>query len=228
MKNLCAILLGVTASGAMAQGASWQPVDSIRASAERVAREHFEQPGQQLRVHSNLDPHLQLPRCERSLEARVQNASGSALTTAIACAAPSTWTVYVVVQVSREAEVLVLNRPLMAGEIVTAGAVSLHRQEIGDLAYGFLGNPQDAIGMATRHAMPAGAVLGTADLAAPRLVKRGQPVTLVSHAGALMVRAEGKALADGAAGEYIAVENLNSRRVVRGRVHSDQEIYIDL
>lgn len=225
MKTLIALLALV--APALVSAAQWQDVASVREAAESLARERFATNGQELVVRASLDPRLQLPACAQKLSARVQNTGGAALTAAVSCAQPSTWTLYVPVQVSRIAQVLVLNRAVMAGEVLSADAVSLRRQEIADLGYGFITQPDRVIGQTARRALAAGAVLGLADLAAPNLVKRGQPVTLVSRAGAITVRVDGKALGDGAAGDYISVQNLNSRRVVRGKVRSQGEVDVD-
>jgi flagellar basal body P-ring formation protein FlgA len=185
-------------------------------------------PGERLRASATLDPQLRLPACAAPVEARVHQQSGNALTAALSCAAPAPWTVYVVVQVSRQAEVLVLTRPLLAGEPVTAEAVARRTREVADLPYGFLSSPEAALGRVARRALPAGAVLAPADLAAARVVRRGQPVTLVSRSGPLEVRAQGTAQADGAVGEHIQVQAANSRRLVRGRIRSGQEVEVDL
>ena len=133
-----------------------------------------------------------------------------------------------VVQVSRQAEMLVLNRALAAGETVTADAVSLNRRELTDLSSSFLNRREAAVGQTARRALPAGTILAAGDLVPPRLVRRGQAVTLVGRSGPLTVRADGRALADGAAGEFISVENLRSRRVLAAKVLSSQEVDVGL
>jgi flagella basal body P-ring formation protein FlgA len=52
------------------------------------------------------------------------------------------------------------------------------------------------------------------------IVRRGQEVTLLSSDGAVEVRANGRAMIDGAAGSRIQVQNLSSLRVVEGVVES--------
>lgn len=219
----CALALPATAAAQ-----SWQPVDALRAAAEQVAREQSAAPGQTLGVNAAVDPNLRVPACAAPPSARLHDQTARAVTVALSCAAPSAWTLYVVVQVAREAEVLVLNRPLAPGEAVTADAFSLRRRDVGDLVTGYLAQPELALGRIARRALTAGSALSPQDLAAPRLVRRGDSVTLVGRAGALVVRTSGKALADGASGEVIPVQNLQSRRVVRGRVRSGQEIDVDL
>jgi len=226
MKRFVAIIALV--APAIALGESWQSPDALRRAAEHLVRAQMAVPGQALQVAAALDDRLRLPACAGPPDARIHQLSGSAATVALSCAAPSAWTLYVVVQVSRQAQVLVLNRALGAGEAVTPEALSLVPRDVAPLAYGYFTRADEAIGRVARRALSAGAVLGPNDLAPPRLVRRGDIVTLVGRSGSLLVRAEGKAMADGVAGESIAVQNLSTRRVVRGRVRSGQEVDIDL
>lgn len=223
-----ALLLTIAAPLAQAAAPQWQSIDSVRAAAEKLAREHYTRPGEIVNVRATLDDRLQMPSCATPLASRVQNAANGAIVAAVSCEAPSNWTLYVVVQVARETQVMVMTRPVRAGEVITADAVTKQKRNVGDLAFGYLESADIVLGQTARRALSAGAVLTSADLSAPRLVRRGEPVMLVSRSGPLVVRAEGKALADGAKDEYIAVENTKTRRVVRGKVHAQGEVDIDL
>ena len=50
-------------------------------------------------------------------------------------------------------------------------------------------------------------------VAAPKLVRRGQPVTLAVRSGALTITAQGRALADGREGDPVRVVTPSSRTV---------------
>jgi flagella basal body P-ring formation protein FlgA len=50
------------------------------------------------------------------------------------------------------------------------------------------------------------------------VIQHGQEVTLVAAAGGIEVRATGRALADGASGSRVKVQNLSSMKVVEGVV----------
>ena len=75
--------------------------------------------------------------------------------------------------------------------------------------------------------MTAGATLTPDAVAAPAAIKQGQQVTLLCEAGGIAVRADGKALANGASGERIKAENLQTHRVVEGVVHGDGVVEIN-
>ena len=74
--------------------------------------------------------------------------------------------------------------------------------------------------------MPAGTVLSASDLAAPRLVRRGDQVALVSRRGGVEVRVSGRALGDAGENERVAVENLSTRRVLQGRVGPGGDVVV--
>ncbi|MEM6945137.1 MAG: flagellar basal body P-ring formation chaperone FlgA [Pseudomonadota bacterium] len=79
------------------------------------------------------------------------------------------------------------------------------------------GNQQAAralVGMRLRRAMPAGARLSPADVAAPYVVRRNAIVTMRFAAGPLMLETEGRALDDAALGAPLRVMNLTSRETV--------------
>ena len=64
----------------------------------------------------------------------------------------------------------------------------------------------------------AGYVLSAKVLMRPKLVRRGQTVTLLAQSQGFEVRSAGRALQDGVAGEQISVENLGSNRIIQGVV----------
>ena len=77
------------------------------------------------------------------------------------------------------------------------------------------------IGLQTRTIIYAGRTVTPAQLAPPRLIERNQLVNLVYEAGALSIRAEGRALGAGAEGEVIRVMNLASRNTVLATIRGD-------
>jgi flagella basal body P-ring formation protein FlgA len=70
------------------------------------------------------------------------------------------------------------------------------------------------IGMQLRRPVPAGQPLRLADLQHPPLVQRGSIVQMVLNEGDLSVSAQATAIDDGAEGDRIRVQNLNSHNFV--------------
>jgi flagella basal body P-ring formation protein FlgA len=75
-----------------------------------------------------------------------------------------------------------------------------------------------ALGLETRVALYPGRPVRAQDLGPPALVERNALVELRYRKGGLVIRAEGRALDRGGAGERVRIMNLDSRRTVTGRV----------
>ncbi|NYZ64338.1 flagellar basal body P-ring formation chaperone FlgA [Luteimonas deserti] len=197
-----ALLVVATAS---AGATGFQPVESIRAAALSVADTGEE-------ADASLDPALRMPRCAQPLQAR---RSGAA-TVEVAC--PDGWRLFVPVRMRRHQTVLVLARSVAAGEPITADSFMTQQRDAARIAGAAIADPADAIGRSARRTLVAGSVLTAGDLVAPRLVRRGDTIALISGQDGIEVRMAGRALADAGARERISVENLSSRRVVQGTV----------
>ena len=111
------------------------------------------------------------------------------------------------------------SRTLPAGTII--GASDLYVAPEDDPA------AADAmIGLQTRITVYAGRAVNPAHLQPPRLVSRNQVVALTFATGALRIETEGRALAEGAAGDIVPVMNLSSRRTVNAMVQPNGTLRI--
>lgn len=113
------------------------------------------------------------------------------------------------------ADVLVSSRTLRAGTQITADDLSLIR---GNPPHGAATNAADVIGMEARVTLYAGRPIPLGSLSEPALVERNQLVSLIFNHGGLEIRAEGRALGRGGAGDTIRIMNLASRSTVSGQV----------
>jgi flagellar basal body P-ring formation protein FlgA len=117
-------------------------------------------------------------------------------------------------------EVLTAVRTIRPGEIVGAADLSTTRSDVP----GALALPEQAVGLAARRMLVPGRPIMPGDVAAPLLVKRNGHVAVVYQSGALTIRAEGRALSDGALGDEVRVMNLASRQTIVGTVAADGTI----
>jgi len=131
-----------------------------------------------------------------------------------------TWTLYVPVEIAVHGQVLVLAQPLPRGTQLQTSHLRLERHDVGSLSTGYLADLDEARDMVLRRALQAGTVLTPQMVEPPRLVRRGQRVTLLAEGASVAVRVEGEALGDGARGERVKVRNLSSKNVVEGLVLS--------
>ena len=193
--------------------ADFQPVESIRQAAIGAVASAGS-------AEATPDPALRLPRCGAALEARVQNRRS------VEVSCPQGWRLFVPVRVRRSQTVLVLNRGIAPGQVVTADAFVAETRDGGRVGAGALTDPAQVVGQVARRMLTAGSVLGANDLVAPRLIRRGDNVALVSRRGGVEVRVAGKALADAGENERVTVENLSSRRVVQGVVGPGGDVWV--
>lgn len=120
-----------------------------------------------------------------------------------------------------EAGVLAAARTLPAGTIIAAADLrSVESERPG------LHDPSQAIGLQTRITIYEGRPIHANLLQAPRLVSRNQIVRLSFQRGSLRIETEGRALADGGAGDLIRVMNSDSRSTVTARVQPDGSLLV--
>ena len=123
---------------------------------------------------------------------------------------------------SASAESVVAARNLPAQTVISSGDLMLVEATISDA----LTDPTEAFGLETRVAIYAGRPVRVSDLGPPALIERNAIVALEYRSGGLVIRAEGRALARGGAGETIRVMNLVSKTTVTGRIGDDGLIQV--
>lgn len=204
-----------------------QAIASIRDAAARYVQGRVS-PGAQVDAAA-LDSRVQLPACDQPLQAAAGNGAAAAQwNVAVSCNGSVNWTLYVPVRVADRQTVVVLARNVYAGQTLTADALRTEVRDTAAMGFGYVGSADSVIGKQLRRPLAAGTALTPDVIAAAPVVRRGQAVSLIGRAGSFEVRAEGRALADGAAGQRIAVENASSRRTVQGVVREDGSVEVAL
>lgn len=115
-------------------------------------------------------------------------------------------------------------RALKAGETLRADDVTAETVDLSGAPEDALTDPEAAVGRTVVRETPAGAVLRRESVIRAAAVKRGAPVTLLARVGAVEARAAATSREDGAPGEVITVQNLNSKRLVKARVLDDAQV----
>jgi len=213
ISSILAVALAVASPWAVA--ADWQPVASIRAAALSSLPAGSEGEAQ-------VADALRLPRCGGALQ--VQPTANT--TVEVSCPDAGGWRLFVPVKVRRNQTVLVLARGIAAGETLTAADISTAQRDAARIAGAVLADPNAAIGRIARRPLQAGTLLSSNDLVTQRLIKRGDNVALVSRRGSVEVRIAGRAMGDAGENERISVENLSSRRIVRGTVDARGDVIV--
>ena len=129
-------------------------------------------------------------------------------------------------EVKRYLDVVVTTANMNAGDIVSAQSVRLERMDAGKLTSGYMTDLDKVIGLQLRYAAPPGTVLGERNVTRPLIVKRGETVRLLARVGTLEVAALGIALANGASGDLIKVQNSTTKKIMNGHVQDDKSVLV--
>lgn len=237
MKRLCRVLLiglglGLAQVGAGAAAAGFQSHQSILDTAQRFLAD------QAAAAHSgkveasigNLDPRLRLKPCGRPLEAFMPTGArlNGNTSVGVRCPGPAAWKIYVSGSIEVFGQVVIASEPLLRGESLGEAQLRVVERELSGLSYGYFDGTDKLQGMLAGRAIPAGTVITPNMLTAPRLINRGDRVTLLTGSDRFEVRMRGEAMSDGTRGERIRVKALNSKRVIEGWVVSRGVVKVTL
>ncbi len=203
----------------------------IRSAARHFLKENPPNVGGRIETSiGRLDPRLRLVQCEAPLQ--VSRTPGSRyigrMTLEIRCPSPKSWKLLLPVTLRAYGQVVTTTRTLTRGTLLRKEDLSLKEQELNRLGYGYLSDLDEAVGKELRRSVRAGATLTPSQLAAQRLVRRGQRVTILANAGGIEVRMVGEALTDGARDELVRVRNRKTKRIVEGVVESNGVVRVNL
>ena len=129
-------------------------------------------------------------------------------------------------EVKRYLDVVVAAVNLNAGDILSEQSIRLEKMDAGKLAAGYMTETEKVIGLQLRFAMAPGTVMTERNVKRPIVVQRGEIVQLRARIGELEVAANGVALAAGAAGDLIKVQNSTTKKILTGRVQEDKTVLV--
>ena len=166
------------------------------------------------------------------LEVHVSVAPGTRLLGAVPCSVGVTRNgrlagrTNVVLGVRVFQNLVVARRRIRQGEILTKDHVRLQRCELKSLTTEALSDLREVVGREARHDIQPFALITRRMLRAPRVVRRGALVRLVAESPLMRITARGVAQQDGAVGQWIPVVNVDSRKVVYGRVRDAETVEV--
>ncbi|MFQ5469352.1 MAG: flagellar basal body P-ring formation chaperone FlgA [Gammaproteobacteria bacterium] len=186
----------------------------IAAEAKKSTNgEVFVEPGQ-------LDSRLRLQKCDQALVAFTAP-GGRAIgntTVGVRCEGTKPWKLYVPVRIRVIDEVVVTSRPIHRGMAISEQDVEYARRDIASLSGNYLNNKAEVVGQVAKYPLRAGIAVSSRSLTRPKLIKRGEGVIIFAQNQGFEVRMQGQALMDGSKGDFIKIKNLNSKRVIEGKV----------
>ncbi|BER93249.1 flagellar basal body P-ring formation chaperone FlgA [Atrimonas thermophila] len=115
---------------------------------------------------------------------------------------------------------------LKRGEVIDASSVYVVEEVLDYRNFKALDDPTKVVGKVARRNINQGELITPSSFEEEALVQRGDLVTMVARNGGITVTALGKARSDGALGEVIIVENLDSRKRVQGRIIGERMVEV--
>lgn len=126
--------------------------------------------------------------------------------------------------VKKYEQVAVTSRPIAANETITPDAIIFERRDIGRMPPGYFTGLNKILGLTVKRQLGPGLVLNDSMVAKPIVIKRGQAVNITAKVGDIEVSTSGVALQNGSIGQFIRVQNINSKKVVNGRIIDESTV----
>lgn len=216
---------------AAAEVSQWQDLSGVPAAAERyltgVLRESF--PGDQTQIRiAAIDPRLRLTACDKPLtyDTHSKQLGASNVTLRVVCPGSSPWSFYLSSTVERLRPILVASRNLGRGDTLTEADLTLEQRDVSTLGNNTLSDPARAIGQQTRRPISQGDSIRLTLLTPPRVIEKGDAVSIKATAGGISVLSTGIAMTGGKVGEQIRVQNQKSERVIKARVTGQGQVEV--
>jgi flagella basal body P-ring formation protein FlgA len=177
-----------------------------------------------------IDPRLRLSKCDGPLTHQLmQNRNiGGNLTVKSSCLGSTPWSIYTSAKVQMISPILVANRQLGRGDMLSSADVRFEPRDTNSISYGFITDMEQALGMELKRPIREGEALRKSLLVEPMAVLKGDSVVIEAVTGAISVVAPGEALSNGRTGQQIKVRNTKSDRVVRAKVVSPGKVQVIL
>ena len=175
-----------------------------------------------------LDGRVNLPKCGeqvRVLSDRNQPVLGR-VAVGMRCQRPEPWTIYLRGRVTSSVTMPVLAQPVNRAELIGHDDVVLKSLQIDADLRGVIIDRNYMVGKVAVRNLIAGQPLRHSDVKAPKLISRGQSVTITSKAGGLTVTMKGRALGNARVGDRVWVQNQSSNKRVEGEVAPDGSVLV--
>ena len=114
----------------------------------------------------------------------------------------------------------VTTRSIRKGEIIREGDITMSPMPKRQAQLARPAALKDIIGKASRQTLRPGAIANVAYFKEPNIVERSDIVTILFKTGNLTLTMRGKAMVPGTKNDVISVQNLQTNRIIRGRVVS--------
>lgn len=136
----------------------------------------------------------------------------------VSCPGNTGWRINTAVRPDVYVPVVMPTSLIERNTVLTADNLQLKKYNVSGQRNGLVMRMEEVIGLTSKRALQPGKPLTRSELVLPILVKRDQPVTIVSHTEGITASMPGIALKNGRKGDVIKIRNASSQRVISGVV----------
>jgi len=208
--------------------AQFQSISSIQeATRQFIASNLTSSTNYKLQL-GQIDPRLKLPLCSEAINIFTQKDELKAGRNSIGvkCNSKKKWTIYTSVIIKIYKDVIVLSQPIRRGEFYTKDKLLSVKKELSNLRSGFFTETRNIINKQATRNLKLGAVVTPSNITEPKLVKRGEKVTIKVSSPNLEISAIGIALMDGIKNQNIRIKNIKSKQIVQATVIKQGQVVV--
>ena len=136
----------------------------------------------------------------------------------VSCPGRAGWQFNVAVRPDVSVPVVMPASLIARDTVLTADDLQLKKFNISNQREGLMMDIDEAIGLTSKRTLQPGKPITRNELVQPVLVKRDQPVMIVSHMAGITASMPGIALKNGRKGDVIKIRNSSSQRIISGVV----------
>ena len=213
-----------------AHAVEYESLDDIHYAVQSWLKSHYAgMENIEFRV-GHIDSRLHMIKCTSPLDvSRPDDAKTNGHTTIkVRCNNRKAWQVYVPVRIFEYVDVLVARHALPRGSYLQQSDVVKVKKDISRLHNGYFTKSNEINNMVTKRSLRKGRILTPGVISPPKLVKRGENITILATSGNLTIRVKGRALMDGKMGDRIRVKNERSKRDVQATVVSSGTVQVSM
>lgn len=138
------------------------------------------------------------------------------------------WTLYVPVKISVLKQVYVAKKPLMKGSRISEDDIYLTEMDVQRLKQGYFSDQSHLIGHVCKQNVSADTPFTPFNLELPKLVRKGDELSITAVRDGLQITMSGIAMSDGILDETIKVKNRSSKKIIEATVSGERQVQIIL
>jgi len=169
---------------------------------------------------AQIDNRLQLPLCQEPLTVFTRNLliTPGRNSIGVKCKINTKWMIYTSAMVNVFKDVIILKQPVRRGDIITKDILLTEKRNIAKLRSGYFSTPQPIVSKQATRNLAIGAVINQSNITEPKLIKRGEKVTIKASSKNLEISVTGIALMDGIKKQNIRVKNVTTNKTIMATV----------